>query len=256
MMEKKRVLITICGRAGSKGFKNKNLKIFNGHPLAYYSLSAAELFLKDRPDVEADLCVNTDSEPLIEIITEKYPEVTVLRRPEELCGDVVPKMAVYQYSIQQMEKLTGRPYEYLIDLDITSPMRRTGDVAGAFDKKCARPDLDLVLSVTPGRRNPYMNMAQAEGDHLKLVIENRNTARQQTPPVFDINASIYVFERAFLVTNTSHFLWDGRCGGFEMFDTGIIDIDSEEDFLLMEAIARYLYETYPEFGSIQKNIRE
>ena len=27
-MEQKRVLITICGRAGSKGFKNKNLKIF------------------------------------------------------------------------------------------------------------------------------------------------------------------------------------------------------------------------------------
>lgn len=26
-MEQKRVLITICGRAGSKGFKNKNLKI-------------------------------------------------------------------------------------------------------------------------------------------------------------------------------------------------------------------------------------
>ena len=39
-----RLLITICGRAGSKGFKNKNLKTFCGHPLVYYSLSAAELF--------------------------------------------------------------------------------------------------------------------------------------------------------------------------------------------------------------------
>ena len=33
-MEQKRVLITICGRAGSKGFKHKNLKIFDGHPLS------------------------------------------------------------------------------------------------------------------------------------------------------------------------------------------------------------------------------
>ena len=32
-----RLLITICGRAGSKGFKNKNLKTFCGHPLVYYS---------------------------------------------------------------------------------------------------------------------------------------------------------------------------------------------------------------------------
>ena len=29
------VLVTICGRAGSKGFKNKNLKIFDGLPLSW-----------------------------------------------------------------------------------------------------------------------------------------------------------------------------------------------------------------------------
>ena len=35
----KKLLITICGRAGSKGFKNKNLKTFCGRPLVYYSLA-------------------------------------------------------------------------------------------------------------------------------------------------------------------------------------------------------------------------
>ena len=44
----KRLLITICGRAGSKGFKNKNLKNFCGRPLVYYSLSAAELLKSTR----------------------------------------------------------------------------------------------------------------------------------------------------------------------------------------------------------------
>ncbi len=39
-----KLLVTICGRAGSKGFKNKNLKTFCGKPLAHYSLSALELF--------------------------------------------------------------------------------------------------------------------------------------------------------------------------------------------------------------------
>lgn len=254
-MEQKRVLLTICGRAGSKGFRNKNLKTFNGFPLAHYSLSAAMLFIESRPELTVDICVNTDSQPLAEIITEKYPEAIVLPRPEELCGDVVPKMAVYQHSLREMERQKGCRYDYLIDLDITSPLRQAHDVAGAFDLKASRPDLDLVLSVTPGRRNPYMNMAQRDGDRLKLVIENRNTARQQTPPVYDINASIYVFERNFLAENTTGFLWDGRVGGYEMFDTGIIDIDSEEDYLLMEAIARYLYETYPAFGKIRENIR-
>lgn len=92
-MEQKRVLLTVCGRAGSKGFRNKNLKTFNGFPLVYYTLSAAMLFIGSRPDAAVDLCANTDSEPLAELICAKYPEVTVLPRPEELCGDVVPKMA-------------------------------------------------------------------------------------------------------------------------------------------------------------------
>ena len=51
----KRLLITICGRAGSKGFKNKNLKNFCGKPLVYYSLSAAELFIKNHPELEVDI---------------------------------------------------------------------------------------------------------------------------------------------------------------------------------------------------------
>ena len=60
----KRLLITICGRAGSKGFKNKNLKNFCGKPLVYYSLSAAELFIKKHPELEIDVALNTDSEDL------------------------------------------------------------------------------------------------------------------------------------------------------------------------------------------------
>ena len=144
-MEQKRVLLTICGRAGSKGFRNKNLKTFNGYPLAHYSLSAAMLFIESRPDVAVDICVNTDSEPLARLISGKYPEVTVLPRPEELCGDVVPKMAVYQQSLREMERQKRRRYDYLIDLDITSPLRQVQEVAGAFDLKASRPDLDLVL---------------------------------------------------------------------------------------------------------------
>ena len=54
----KRLLITICGRAGSKGFKNKNLKNFCGKPLVYYSLSAAELFIKNHPELEVDIALH------------------------------------------------------------------------------------------------------------------------------------------------------------------------------------------------------
>ncbi len=250
------VLITICGRAGSKGFRNKNLKIFDGLPLSHYSLAAADLFKQQRPDLDVDVCLNTDSELLIDVVTSKYPEVEVIRRPEELCGDVVPKMRVYQHSLHVMEERTAKQYDTLIDLDITSPLRRVSDVAGALAVKCARPELDLVFSVCPARRTPYFNMAKLdENGYARRVIDHHFTARQQTPPVYDLNASIYVFGRKFLCESETGFLWDGKCGIYEMFDTGIVDIDSEEDYLLMEAIARHLYASDPAFGDVRRAIR-
>ena len=68
--------------------------------------------------------------------------------------------------------------------------------------------------------------------------------------------SIYVFKRDFLATNTDGMLWRGKISISVMMDTGIIDIDSEHDYLLMEAIAQHLYAHYPEFAAVQENIRD
>lgn len=250
----KNVLITICGRAGSKGFKNKNLKTFNGAPLVYYTLSAAALFCRQRQDLAVDIALNTDSPALRDLVLAKYPAVHYVARPESLGGDTVPKMAVFQHTLAEMEKTQQKTYDALIDLDITSPLRRAADIAGAFSVKEERSDLDLIFSVTDARRNPWFNQLKTVGDHMEKVIESPFTARQQAPEVYDVNASIYVFSRNFLANNHTGILWDGKCGMYKMFDTGIIDIDSEEDYLLMEAIAAYLYKTYPDFGAVQSNI--
>jgi CMP-N,N'-diacetyllegionaminic acid synthase len=252
-MEK--LLITVCGRAGSKGFANKNLKTFCGFPLVYYTLSAAELFAKKHPEIHTDLCLNTDSELLASLVGKKYPEVFYLPRGAALGGDTVPKMAVFQDSLARMEDKDGEPYSWLMDLDITSPLRTAQDIDAAFEKKRSRTDLDLVFSVTEARRNPWFNMVKAEGDHVEKVIESPFTARQQAPAVYDLNASVYVFARDFLVTNRTGILWDGKIGASVMRDTGILDIDSEEDYRLMEVIGGYLYRSEPEFAAVRANIR-
>ena len=128
----KRLLITICGRAGSKGFKNKNLKNFCGKPLVYYSLSAAELFIKKHPELEIDVALNTDSEDLARLVAAEYPEVIYLPRGAELGGDRVPKVEVYKDSFARMETLASKQYDAMIDLDITSPLRTEQDIENAF----------------------------------------------------------------------------------------------------------------------------
>ena len=230
----KRLLITICGRAGSKGFKNKNLKNFCGKPLVYYSLSAAELFIKKHPELEIDVALNTDSEDLARLVAAEYPEVIYLPR---------------------MEAHTGKQYDAMIDLDITSPLRTEQDIENAFAKAQEREDLQIIFSVCEARRNPWFNMFKIVGDHAEMVIESQFTGRQQAPEVYDVNASIYVIRRAFLVDNPDPILWHSKFGVSVMMDTGIIDIDSEHDYLLMEAIAQHLYAHYPEFNAVRENIR-
>ena len=251
----KRLLITVCGRAGSKGFRNKNLKTFCDKPLVYYTLAAAMLFKAARPDVAVDICLNTDSALLVELVKAKYPQVTYIQREAALSGDTVPKMAVFQQSLREMEAKTGKPYDYLMDLDITSPLRTAKDVQNAFEEKEKRHDLDLVFSVTESRRNPYFNMVKTVGDHVEKVLASNFTARQQAPDIYDLNASIYVIERKFLANNKTGILWDGKIGISKMMDTGILDIDSEEDFRLMEVIAHHLYENYPDFAAVRNAIR-
>lgn len=251
----KKVLITICGRAGSKGFKNKNLKTFCHKPLVHYSLAAIGLFLRQRPDLDADIVLNTDSGLLREMVLNSYPEVEYIHRPAALAGDDIAKMQVFKQSLQVMEEKRGFAYDYHLDLDITSPLRRTQDIAGCFALMEQRPDLDVVMSAAKSRRSPYMNMAKRVDDHVEQVIKTSFVARQQTPICYDLNASIYVFDRKFLQENTSGFLWDGKCEVYEMLDTAVLDIDSEEDFLLMEVVAMHLYRTSPEFAEVRNAIR-
>ena len=112
-----------------------------------------------------------------------------------------------------------------------------------------------MFSVCEARRNPWFNMVKTVDDHVEQVIHSEFTGRQQAPDVYDVNASIYVFRRDFLANNTDGMLWRGKIGVSVMMDTGIIDIDSEHDYLLMEAIARHLYDHYPEFNAVRENIR-
>jgi CMP-N,N'-diacetyllegionaminic acid synthase len=45
-------------------------------------------------------------------------------------------------------------------------------------------------------------------------------------------------------------MFEGRCGIIEMMDTGILDLDREHDFELMEVVAQYLYESNSDFPKV------
>lgn len=248
----KKILITICGRAGSKGFKNKNLKTFLGTPLVYYTAAIAEDFKKRlATECETIICLNTDSKDLQIIVNDKYKDIELIDRVEELGGDKVPKMAVWHNSLDIMESKFNKKFDYVIDLDITSPLRQIDDVVNAYRKKIANKECQLIYSVCESRRNPYFNMVKIENGFATKFATSNFTTRQEAPAVYDMNASIYVIDANYLRNDKDNMLLNAKSNIYEMYDTAVLDIDCEQDFELMEIIAKYLFDNNDNFTQVK-----
>lgn len=246
------ILFTICGRAGSKGIKNKNLRIFCGKPLVYFSISVIDLYLQKHPEVNADCVVNSDSMELIELVERNqrihFEEII---REESLSGDSVGKIDVIHDSLEKMQKRTGQHYNIVVDLDITSPLRTVRDLEDVIEIHTEKA-ADVTTTAAPARRNPYFNQVKKVERGYKKVIDSNYTARQQAPRIFDLNASIYAYNPNYL--NSGKGVLDGYCEIVEMADTGVLDLDHESDFELMEVIAAHLLNRNAGFREVFENI--
>ena len=234
-----RILFTICGRAGSKGIKNKNIRMFVGKPLPLYTLSAIDLYLKLHSEINADIVLNTDSRELIElIVNSKLRDVSIIERDSKLAGDRIGKIDVIANCLECMQNKKNCKYDIVVDLDITSPLRTVDDIERLIKTHIEKKP-DVTTSVTPARRNPYFNQVMKTNKGYKKVISSDFTSRQQAPEIFDMNASLYAYSPIFL--NTGKGVLDGYCECIEMYDTAVLDLDHENDFELMEVIARHLF---------------
>ncbi len=246
------ILFTLCGRAGSKGVKGKNARDFLDVPLVWYSMANIALYKEHfAGNNHIDIVLNTDSEDLIRLVQQvKDLDVKVLRRDACLGGDKVPKVAVILDCLSRSEELLKIKYDLVVDLDITSPLRTVQDIKHAIDKKVSRDDVDVVYSVAPSRRNPYFNMVKEENGFFCKAIPSNFTTRQEAPVFYDMNASIYAYSPKALRNKEHSTFFNSNCDAIVMTDTGILDIDSEEDYELMQVIANYLFKKNQSFQEI------
>lgn len=252
----KNILAIICARAGSKGVKGKNVRDFLKFPIGYYTFAAYDLFCSRYGTRYGGftLALNTDSDDLVTQFSRTTAEYIVVPRKDALAGDRVSKIDVIRDTLSAMEERTEEEYDVVLDMDLTSPLRKAEDIKNVLDALIENPTADVALSVTEPRRNPYFNqLVKGRNGFLTTAIQSNFIARQQAPDVFDANASLYAYRPGYLKNENDIFL-NAKLVGSMMDDTGILDIDSERDFRLMEVIARYLYETEPAFGEVRENI--
>ena len=221
-------LCTICARGGSKGVPNKNIRPIGGKPLIVHSVLQAQL-----SGLFEAIAVSSDSPEILDI-SKKYGADYSIVRPQDLASDSAPKLPAIQHCVNEVERISGKNFDVIVDLDVTSPLRLTKDIEGAV-RLLEEKNVSNVITGCPARRSPYFNLVERdEDDYVRLSKppEQIITRRQDAPECFDMNASIYVWKREGLIGRKSIFNADTLL--FVMPEERSIDVDHEWEFEYVE----------------------
>jgi CMP-N,N'-diacetyllegionaminic acid synthase len=197
-----KILCTICVRGGSKSVKNKNIKLINNKPLIYYSIQQAK-----KSNLFEDIVISTDSKK-IQNISKSFGITNFFLRPKFLATSSAPKIPVIRHALYEAERYYKKKYDYIVDLDATSPLRLVKDIKNAFNL-FLKNNSNLLFSVNESRVNPYFNAVEVKkNNNIKPVKKLGHTLkrRQDAPKVYDLNASIYIWKRKTLVSSNSLFV--------------------------------------------------
>ena len=229
-----KVICTICARGGSQGVKNKNLLNLLGKPLIAHTILQAK-----KSDLFECIVVSSDSKKIRDIALQWGADV-VIDRPEELASATAGKLPAIQHAVNRIEKQQGCLFDMIVDLDVTSPLRVIDDIQQSVQLLSNSSKAGNLVTAAPSRRSPYFNMLEKKADgFVKLVTKNKESIilrRQDTPPCYDMNASIYVWKRKALfqkqqvITNSTLL--------YVMPEERSVDIDTPFDLKIVRLLAR------------------
>jgi CMP-N,N'-diacetyllegionaminic acid synthase len=226
------ILITICARGGSKGIPGKNIKIINEIPLINYTINLAK---KVQKKYNAIITLSTDDNE-IKKAAEDCGITTRYERPFFLATDEAGKIDTITDVLKYEEEVRNKKFDFILDLDVTSPLRNIEDIETAFNLLINKPEAKNLFSVNIASRNPYFNMVQENSNGFYSLVKTSSDlkilTRQSAPKVYDLNASFYWYRRSFFDKHEKSAITD-KSLAYEMNHI-CFDLDHPLDFLFME----------------------
>lgn len=220
-------LAIIPARSGSKGLKDKNIRLMHGKPLLAYSIEAAL-----DSGCFAEVMVSTDSQQYADIAKTHGASVPFLRdeknaRDQSSSWDMVDEVLA-KYHEQ------GEDFDSFCLLQPTSPLRNAEDIRNAyelfFEKKAK-----AVVSVCEAEHSPLWCGQLPESLSFEHFLSEANTGRRQDMGRFyRLNGAIYIADTERYREN--HYLYDKDGYAYIMPQERSIDIDTKLDFTFAELI--------------------
>lgn len=199
----------------SERVPNKNIRNLSGKPCFHWimeSLSKSE-YIKE-------IVINTDSEEIAQEATNNF-EVTILKRPDFLLGDMVSIQPLIEYDLSQTKG------EFYLQTHSTNPLLSPETIDAGIEEFFRQDVHDALFTVTPVKTRFYWpDGTGINHDPEKLI------RTQDLDPIFEENSCFYLFSKE---TNERV---KNRLGSkpmmFPMDSIEATDIDDWEDFLYAE----------------------
>ncbi|WP_167956011.1 acylneuraminate cytidylyltransferase family protein [Anaerosporobacter faecicola] len=230
-----RTLYFIPARSGSKGIKDKNIKLINNKPLLSYVISAIRNTNNFNSSKDI-IFLNTDSERYAEIGKEYGAETPYLRQKElatdsSVITDVIINMMNY-YKNKNIE------FDYLAFIQPTSPLITSEDIDKGFEELEENPSIDAINSVTEADTIPLWCNTLDENLSMDNFIDEeiKKKNRQELPQYYQITGAIRIARYQKIIMNK--FDWYKNSKALILDKLHSVDIDTIEDFMYAEYLIK------------------
>ena len=223
-----RVLGILPARSGSKGVKNKNLRLLAGKPLLSWSAKA----LVDARGVDIKIC-STDSQEIAEVAKQTGLEVPFVR-PADLATDDSAVIGTIQHALRWFEE-RGHDFSHVVLVQATSPTVKSADIENGL-KIIQEGHADSVVTAVevPPHFHPAVLFEESDDARVSWLMGNTETSRrrQDWSRYLARVGLLYIFSVKDILDRGE--LWGDRIAYLKVEPFRAINIDAEEDFTLAE----------------------
>lgn len=225
-----RNIAIIPARSGSKGLKNKNIKLLNNKPLIAYTIETAI-----KSDLYDEVCVSTDSKEYANIAKQYGANVPFLR-DNELSTDNASSWDVVKDTVLKYKEF-GEEFDTVTLLQPTSPLRREIDIQKGFDIFKKNKALSVVAVCEVDHSPLWSNTLPSDGSLENFLDKDLlNKTRQELPSYYRINGAIYIVDKNHLMSSNN--IYNTKSYSLIMPKRNSIDIDDLIDFQIAEVLMK------------------
>ena len=220
----------IPARSGSKGVKNKNIRLLNGIPLMGYTISSAI-----QSECFDEVMVSTDSVEYAKI-AERYGAAVPFLRTESTSSDTASTWDTAEEVLEEYRK-NGRYFDTFCILQPTSPLRKSDDIIQAFKIYEEKATFNCPRCSILNRHSPLWSGQLPDNNEFIDFIDFENMKQRQAGGKFyRLNGAIYIvnYDRF----KKDRYLYQKGSFAYIMPQERSVDIDSEIDFEYAELLIK------------------